>query len=75
MGNNIQDKQAPFYVMVLDVNLQRIYGFTIFEETRQFDYQTAIITLTARNSDKDKIHELKKALMMITVKLLKKLIA
>ena len=47
----------------------------MFEQTRQFDYQTGIILMTARNSDKDKIHELKKSLMMITVKLLTKLIA
>ena len=46
--------------MVLEINLQIIYGFFLFEQIRQVNSQTAIIMLTAKNSDKDKIHELKK---------------
>ena len=54
------NKHGPFSAIVLDVNLQRIDGFTILEQIRQVDSQTGIIMLTARNSDKDKIHGLKK---------------
>ena len=70
-ANAKHNKQAWFYAMVLEINLQKIYEFFIFEQIKQVISQTRIIVITVRNSDRDKIHELKKALMIITAKLLK----
>ena len=54
----IYHQRGPFSVIVLDVNLQEKDGFMILKEIREVDNRSGILMLTARNSDKDKIHGL-----------------
>lgn len=52
-------KEQRFDVVILDVMLPEMDGFTICESIRLTDSETSILFLTAKNAGEDKVHGLK----------------